>query len=107
MTKRTFVAKTIAAAGLAVAIEHGGMAQGSCHATPYWVTYFELAAGLIAVVDCTVITPAACDVTVGLLPAHRPEVAVRTLGRGSGANACAGSPGHAGETAGMENARAQ
>ncbi len=41
MTKRTFVAKTIAAAGLGVAIEHGAMAQSSCHATAYWVTYPE------------------------------------------------------------------
>ncbi len=68
---------------------------------------FELDAGLIAVVDCTVVSPAACDAAVGLLSTHHPEVAVRTLGRNNGASACAGSPGLAGETGGTENARAQ
>ncbi len=41
MTKRAFVVRTIAAAGLAVAMEHAATAQSSCHATPYWVSYPE------------------------------------------------------------------
>jgi rhodanese-related sulfurtransferase len=68
---------------------------------------FELDAGLIAVVDYTVVSPAACDAAVGLLSTHHPEVAVSTLGRKSGASVCAGNPGLAGETGGAEDAPAK